>query len=154
MTDAGWTAHELKCWPEYFQAVLDGVKMFEIRKNDRDFKVGDWLHLQEWCPKTQAYTGRSTKREVAYSTGWEQKPGYIVMGLRSPTDRQMGRVEGLREAAEMVEDDCYIEGGELLPDYEHRCKHNVNQKELAGKIRFRANDLAQQAQEGGVGGCS
>ena len=62
-----------------------------------------------------------------------------------------GRVAGLREAAEMVEDDCYIEGGELLPDYEYRCKHNVNQKELAGKIRFRANDLAQQAQEGGVG---
>ena len=65
---------------------------------------------------------------------------------------QQGRVAGLREAAEMVEDDCYIEGGELLPDYKHRCKHNVNQKELAGKIRFRANDLAQQAQdEKGVG---
>ena len=63
-------------------------------------------------------------------------------------DRQQGRVEGLREAAEMVEDDCYIEGGELLPDFEHRCKHNVNQKELAGKIRFRAEQLAQQAQEG------
>ena len=97
MTEAGWTEHELKCWPEYFQAVLDGVKMFEIRKNDRDFKVGDWLHLQEWCPKTQAYTGRSTKREVVYSTGWEQKPGYIVMGLRSPTDRQQGRVEAFKE---------------------------------------------------------
>lgn len=65
---------------------------------------------------------------------------------------QQGLVAGLREAAEMVEDDCYIEGGELLPDYKHRCKHNVNQKELAGKIRFRANDLAQQAQgEKGVG---
>ena len=61
---------------------------------------------------------------------------------------QQGLVAGLREAAEMVEDDCYIEGGELLPDYKHRCKHNVNQKELAGKIRFRANDLAQQAQKG------
>ena len=65
---------------------------------------------------------------------------------------QQGLVAGLREAAEMVEYDCYIEGGELLPDYKHRCKHNVNQKELAGKIRFRANDLAQQAQdEKGVG---
>ena len=61
---------------------------------------------------------------------------------------QQGRVEGLREAAGMVDDDCYIPGGELSPDFEHRCKHNVNQKELAGKIRFRANDLAQQAQKG------
>ena len=34
---------------------------------------------------------------------------------------QQGLVAGLREAAEMVEDDCCIEGGELLPDYEHRC---------------------------------
>ena len=73
------------------------------------------------------------------------------LGPITPDSYQQGRVAGLREAAEMVEDDCYIEGGELLPDYEHRCKHNVNQNELAGKIRFRANDLAQQAQEGGVG---
>ena len=70
------------------------------------------------------------------------------LGPITPDSYQQGRVEGLREAAGMVDDDCYIPGGELLPDFEHRCKHNVNQKELAGKIRFRANDLAQQAQKG------
>lgn len=55
---------------------------------------------------------------------------------------------GLRQAAEMVDDDCYISGGELLPDFEHRCKHNVNQKELAVKIRRRANKIEQAAQGG------
>ena len=80
-------------------------------------------------------------RTLAYMVGeW--------LGPITPDSYQQGRVEGLREAAGMVDDDCYIPGGELLPDFEHRCKHNVNQKELAGKIRFRANDLAQQAQKG------
>ena len=69
------------------------------------------------------------------------------LGPITPDSYQQGRVEGLREAAGMVDDDCYIPGGELLPDFEHRCKHNVNQKELAGKIRFRANALAQAAQD-------
>lgn len=40
--------HELKILPEYFDAVISGRKRFEIRKNDRDYKVGDQLILKEW----------------------------------------------------------------------------------------------------------
>ena len=55
------------------------------------------------------------------------------------------KAEGVRMAAELVRDDCYIDGGELLPDYEHRCKHNVNQKELAAKLDARAAQIENEA---------
>lgn len=38
--------HELKLDVKYFDEVKDGNKNFEIRKNDRDFKVGDILELK------------------------------------------------------------------------------------------------------------
>jgi ASC-1-like (ASCH) protein len=49
--------HYLKTWPEYFEAVKKHEKKFEIRVNDRDFRKGDILILQEYDPKTNSYTG-------------------------------------------------------------------------------------------------
>lgn len=39
------TEHNLKLNDRYFDAVANGVKTFEIRKNDRGFCVGDTLKL-------------------------------------------------------------------------------------------------------------
>jgi hypothetical protein len=50
--------HYLKTETEYFQAIERGEKKFELRKNDRDFKVYDMLHLQE------TVNGEYTKREL------------------------------------------------------------------------------------------
>ena len=36
---------ELKLNTEYYDDVKKGLKTFEVRKNDRDFKVGDILSL-------------------------------------------------------------------------------------------------------------
>jgi hypothetical protein len=58
--------HHLKTWPEYFQPVIDKRKRFEIRRDDRDFGVGDSLTLEEWDPRTKSYTGREAFREIVY----------------------------------------------------------------------------------------
>ena len=55
--------HELKIFPKYFKDVVSGKKGFEIRENDRDFRVGDFLALNEW---DGLYTGNCCLVEVVY----------------------------------------------------------------------------------------
>lgn len=43
------TEHILKTLAPFYDAVADGSKTFELRKNDRGFKVGDTLQLERWC---------------------------------------------------------------------------------------------------------
>lgn len=71
--------HAVKILPEYMTAVEDGLKTFEIRKNDRDYKVGDYVLLQEWDGK--GYTGWQVIVEITYITDYEQKPGYVVFSF-------------------------------------------------------------------------
>jgi hypothetical protein len=58
--------HSLKTWPKYFRAIIDGSKKFELRKNDRDFHVGDTLKLEEWDAVAEEYTGRTVLMRVTY----------------------------------------------------------------------------------------
>lgn len=58
--------HELKTWPQYFQAITSGEKTFEIRKNDRGFKVGDTLRLCNYDPDLGRFTGHTVERKIAY----------------------------------------------------------------------------------------
>jgi hypothetical protein len=101
--------HELKTWPEYFEAVLKKKKTFELRKNDRDFKVGDTLILREFIPCDKCngtgrvwdvgdmtncgcgklhgkYTGRAIMASVTYifAEGEEfgLEEGYVIMSIK------------------------------------------------------------------------
>ncbi len=49
--------HDLKIWTEFFPKVQQGRKKAEIRKNDRDFQLGDTVLLKEWLPIQGKYTG-------------------------------------------------------------------------------------------------
>lgn len=76
--------HVLKCWPPYFQAIWDGSKLFEIRRNDRNFKPGDTVILREWDPikpKSQSKSPRQISAQITYVTDFEQRPGFVVFGL-------------------------------------------------------------------------
>lgn len=58
--------HELKIDPEYFSAVRSGKKRFELRRNDRNFQVGDYLALNEYDRVQKAYTGRTELVQISY----------------------------------------------------------------------------------------
>ena len=58
--------HELKTWPEFFQAVKRGEKRHEVRDNDRDYRVGDVLLLREYEPLTGNYTGDELRVRVTW----------------------------------------------------------------------------------------
>ena len=77
--------HDLKCWPEPFKALVADLKTFEWRKNDRDYQVGDVLHLREWDPGTKEYTGRDIRMAVTYimhKGDFEIHEGYCIMSIR------------------------------------------------------------------------
>jgi ribosomal protein S17 len=74
------TEHELKTWRPYFEDVWEGRKAFEVRKNDRDFQVGDRVILRETGPRDP----RRIYATVGYVLSGGQfgiEPGYAVLGL-------------------------------------------------------------------------
>ena len=73
--------HELKIQIEYFVAVDTKIKNFEIRKNDRDFKVDDKIILRE-IDSSGRYTGRNAFRKITYITDYAQQENYVVMAIR------------------------------------------------------------------------
>lgn len=75
--------HYLKILPQYYMAVENGTKTFEVRFNNRGYKVWDILHLQEFVPP-ETYTGRELYREVTYvlDDGAYCKEGFVVMGFK------------------------------------------------------------------------
>ncbi len=94
--------HDLKTWPEPFQAVLDGIKHHEIRIDDRGYAVGDVLRLREFRVDVSLgvysegeYTGRARRVRVTYKTpgGAWGLPGNLCVMSIEPAD-VAARVEG------------------------------------------------------------
>jgi hypothetical protein len=76
--------HKLKTWPEFFGAIREDIKRFEIRKDDRGFKVGDYLLLQEYDIKNNRYTGEEENRQITYilsGPAFGLEKDYVCMSL-------------------------------------------------------------------------
>ena len=76
--------HRLKIKPEYFKAVTRGEKQFELRKDDRNYQVGDLVKLLEW--DGERYTGRESRMiPIRYvlrnCEEYGLKEGYCILGL-------------------------------------------------------------------------
>jgi hypothetical protein len=86
------TQHVVKCWPAQFSALCSGEKTFEYRKNDRDYRAGDTLVVQEWDPGFQRFTGRSASFHVPYvlEDGFGLPDGYCVLSVKAAPSQHAG----------------------------------------------------------------
>ena len=75
--------HQLKILPEHFEDVISGRKTFEVRRNDRDFRIGDLLALNEH-DSVFGFTGRSclVRTDYILSDTKYCKPGYVILSIR------------------------------------------------------------------------
>lgn len=108
------TIHELKIWPIYFGEVLSGKKKFEIRRNDRNFKVGDFLILKEFSPDSNSYSRREIQCKVTYLLDDPNfiKEGFVVMAI------------------ELTSANCFS------AFFFNKCRKCGNQMDLKGDFRY------------------
>lgn len=80
-SDEGQRVHQLRLAGSYYDLVASKTKSFELRKNDRGYRVGDHLELMEF--RDGRNTGRMIKAETTYIledyTGLED--GYCIMAI-------------------------------------------------------------------------
>ncbi|EOA7330802.1 RNA-binding protein [Enterococcus villorum] len=79
--------HKLKINQEYFTPVLQGIKKFEIRLNDRNYSIDDIVLLQEIESESRRYTGRELEVRITYITDYEQKEGFVVFGFEKVSQK-------------------------------------------------------------------
>lgn len=77
--------HEIKCWIPFFDELRSGIKTFEVRRDDRLYKVGDEIVINEYNNEIGFITGRFIHREISCILPGGQfgiQPGYCVLGLK------------------------------------------------------------------------
>lgn len=74
----------LKTWTPYFEDIKVGIKQFQVRKNDRDFQVGDTLILENFDPDTEKYLGDWMPKLVTYKFDDTRfvKEGFVILGVQ------------------------------------------------------------------------
>jgi hypothetical protein len=77
--------HTLKAWPEWFVGLLDGTKTFELRRDDRGYRVGDVLRIWEYDPGRDECTGREVSAWITYilrdCPQFGLMPDYAILGI-------------------------------------------------------------------------
>lgn len=103
--------HELKIIPTYFDDVQNGIKNFEVRYNDRDYKVGDTLLLKEWDVENFRYTGREYETSIIYVFDEPAyiRQNYVILGLSVPCNNIDGKRCGNFVLREMMRDEKFME---------------------------------------------
>lgn len=141
--------HELKIFPEFFSAVCTGVKRAELRKNDRDYRVGDTLHLLETPRGSCHRTGEFINVKITHIADvGEWMPGYVLLSIeREAMDRKAAMDS--EPVGEFYEDGplnwYQISDGDRVPDsrriplYRHAQQPVVPEKATSDSIEILAS---------------
>lgn len=84
--------HRIKLSEDFAEAVLNGDKSFEIRKNDRGYQKGDTVVFQVVERDNPVFEIASSPLngrlfEITYViSGWGLQDGYVVFGIRRLED--------------------------------------------------------------------
>jgi len=75
--------HKLKTDPIYFDKMWNGTKKSELRENDRGFRQGDQVLLEEYDREKHKFTGRSIPGSISYVTDYPDalRDGYVMLCL-------------------------------------------------------------------------
>ena len=82
--------HQLKILPKYFQSVLSGEKTFEVRKDDRNFQLGDIVVLDEFDDISCSFTGNYVGVRITYILRDSEfcKSGYCIFSFKRISEIQ------------------------------------------------------------------
>ena len=94
------TIHKLKLAACYYADSASGIKTFEIRKNDRDFRVGDILELREWVGEEGMgrYSGETHWKIITYILDDAEylQDGYVCLGVSTIAEPQNPKLSELK----------------------------------------------------------
>ncbi len=97
--------HILKTWSPWFEATRDGKKPWELRLDDRNYRVGDFLVLRQFTPEWgdgepgsgEHPPGRWGNEYVVMRVEWViaegfVPPGYVMLTITDATDQEFVEV--------------------------------------------------------------
>lgn len=80
--------HHLKAHPDSFELLALRKSEVQLRKNDRDFRIGDTCHFYEWIPERGVHSGRRVVPVPVVEVLTEHEgltPGWCLIVLGVPT---------------------------------------------------------------------
>ncbi len=89
--------HELKSVPERFIGLMEEERGYDVRQNDRNYKVGDTILFKEFQENHNLFTGRGKTATITSITPLTSTPG--VFGALNLKDEDAFVILGLRYEA-------------------------------------------------------